>query len=124
MTSNDLKDAILQLECKQANELFLLKKEFRNTYETLKPINLLKSTISNLLSVSEFKGNILDAGISLAAGLLSKKTVVGSSHNPIKQLLGTFLQIGVTSLVSKNTEGIKSNANRLLDFFLRKKSDH
>ena len=122
MTSNDLKDAILQLECKQANELFLLKKEFRNTYETLKPVNLLKSSFSNLLSDSDFKGNILDTVISLAAGFLSKKTVVGSSHNPIKQLLGTFLQIGVTSLVSKNTEGIKSNANRLLDFFLRKKS--
>ena len=58
--------------------------------------------------------------MSLTAGYLSKKVTVGATHNPLKQLLGTLLQVGVTSLVSKNSEGIKSIAGTLINYFSRK----
>jgi hypothetical protein len=41
-------------------------------------------------------------------GYLSKKIVIGSTNNPIKQILGYALQLGVTGVASKNADDIKS----------------
>lgn len=117
----ELRASILFLEIKQANEGRLLKEQFKVTYESLKPVNLLKHSLSNLATVPDFKGDLLNAAVSLASGYLSKKVIIGATSNPIKQLLGSLLQMGVTSLVSKNSEGIKSIALNLLNNFLTKK---
>jgi len=114
-TTVDLKSTIQQLEYKQANELLLLKRQFHITYEGLKPANLIKSTFHELTTGPEFKGNILNATLSVAAGYLSKKVAIGSTHNPLKQILGTILQLGVTSVVSKNADGIKTVAAHLIN---------
>ncbi len=119
----ELKAAIMFLEVRQINEGKLLKEQFKITYESLKPVNLLKHTISNLATAPDFKGDLLSAAISLASGYLSKKIVIGSSHNPLKQLLGNLLQMGVTGLVSKNTDGIKSLAMNLITNLLNKRSE-
>ena len=118
----ELKESILLLELKQAYEIELLKEQFKITYENLKPINLIKNQIGKLIENSDFKGGILNAGLGIAAGFLSKKAVVGSTHNPIKQLLGTLLQIGVTNIVSKNADGIKSGVVDLIGNFLNRKN--
>ena len=39
----DLNIAILQLESKQAEEEKLLKEQFQHTYESIKPINIIKN---------------------------------------------------------------------------------
>ena len=43
-TAAELKNAIQQLEVKQAGEFKLMKEEFKNTYENLKLINIIKNT--------------------------------------------------------------------------------
>jgi len=120
-TTVDLKNTIQQLEYKQANELLFLKRQFHITYESLKPVNLIKSSFHELTTAPEFKGNILDATLSIAAGYISKKVAIGATHNPLKQLLGTILQLGVTSVVSKNTDGIKSVAAKFINTMFAKK---
>lgn len=120
-TTTELRESILLLEVKQEIEGVLLKEQFKVTYESLKPINLIKKTISELTSSPDFKGDLLNATLSLSAGYLSKKLVVGTSHNPIKQLLGSLIQMGVASIVSKNTDGIKSVAMNIISHFLNKK---
>src|ERR1700751_562635 len=93
----ELKEQIFLLEAKQADEKQLLKDEVKNLHESLKPTNLIKNAVGELTSLPDFKGNILNAVVSIAAGFFSKKIAIGSTHNPIKQLLGTLLQMGVTS---------------------------
>jgi hypothetical protein len=122
ITAIDLKNKIQLLEAKQANELFLLKENFYTTFESLKPVNIIKKTLTELTTTPNFKGNIIDTTVSIAAGYLSKKITVGATHNPLKQLLGTLLQIGVTNVVSKNTDGIKSIAARLITTVFKKKN--
>jgi hypothetical protein len=117
----DLKKAIQLLEIKRANEAVLLKEEFKKTYETLRPSNLVKKTLAELVTAPGLKGDLLTTAISLAAGYLSKKTAVGSTHNPIKQLLGTVLQMGVTKIVSNNSDGIKSTLSNLINLIISKK---
>lgn len=120
-TAADLKSAIQQLEKKQAVEWTLLHDQLLITYESLKPVNLIKGTLRELTTAPDFKGNILDTALSLAAGYLSKKVVVGATHNPLKYLFGALLQMGVTSIVSKNTDGIKSAARHVINNIFRKK---
>lgn len=118
----ELRNSILLLELKQSEDAFLLKKEILKTYENLKPVNLIKNAFNKFVEAPDFKTNLLNATLSLASGYLAKKITIGSTHNPIKQLLGTVLQMGVTSLVSKNSSDIKSTIANLFTKFLHKKT--
>ncbi len=117
----ELRASILLLEIKQANEQALLKEELKITAEKLLPINLIKNTLKELTSESDLKGELLSTSLSLAAGYLSKKVAIGSTNNPFKQILGTLLQLAVTSIVSKNADGIKSTASTIINNLFSKK---
>lgn len=111
---DELRESILLLEIKQVEEEALLREQFKLTYESLKPVNLIKSTLENLTDLPDLKASVIDTSVSLVAGFLSKKIMVGSSHNPFKEMFGSILQMGVTNLVSKNISNIKSLANQIL----------
>ncbi|MDZ4664059.1 MAG: hypothetical protein SGJ15_04220 [Bacteroidota bacterium] len=116
----ELKESIYLLEIKQAHEALLLKEQFKQTVENLRPINLIKDKLSDIISSPNLKHDVINGVLGLAAGYLSKKIVVGSTHNPLKKLLGAVLQMGVTSLVSKNADGIKSNVASILSSVFNK----
>jgi hypothetical protein len=119
----ELKEAILLLETKQLNEGALLKSQIKITYEKLRFVNLIKNSINELNQTPDFKEKILNATLSLAAGYLSKKVVLGNADNqsPLKKILGTILQLAVTSTVATNTDGIKLVAKNLMNSFFNEK---
>jgi hypothetical protein len=119
----DLKIAIRQLEFKQANEWPILKDHFHHTYESLKPLTLLKNTFKEFTTLPEVKDNIAGTLAGLTAGFLSKALVTGASHHPVKRLLGTMLQLGVTNVVSRNPEAMKSMAGYVVNFFKKKEEE-
>ena len=104
-TAAELKTAIKQLEAMQANELSLIKGEFLHVCDSLQPINLIKNSFKSIISSPDLKDNIIDTSIGLAAGLLSKAIIIGTSHNPIKKLLGTVLQAGMPVAASVTIVG-------------------
>lgn len=104
----ELRDAIVQLESKQLEDKRLLKEQFVSTYESLRPINLIKTTIKDLIASPDLKSNLFSAFLGIAAGYLSKRATFGLSHNPLKNILGSFLQLGVSNVVAKKSGGIKS----------------
>lgn len=116
--TSQLQEKILLLEAKQQNDKVLLKEQFKLSFESLKPINLVKDAFNELTNLSGFDGNTLDTSLGIAAGYFSKKIVVGSSKNPFKKILGNLVQAGVTSYVVNNTDQIKSMATRLKTSFL------
>lgn len=120
-TVDELRGTILLLEIKQANEKALLNEQFETTLENLKPANLIKNTLKDLNSSPDFKGGLLNTALSIGAGYLSKKVTVGSSGGPLKQVLGSLIQMGVTTLVSKNADGIKSKTMSVISNLFRKK---
>ena len=109
------------MEIEQKAEGALLKEQFKITYESLKPVNLISNTIKDLVKSPNLNGDLLNTALSLGAGYLSKKAAVGNTSNPLKQLLGTLLQMGVTSLVSKNSGAIKSIGSELFSRLLSPK---
>lgn len=120
-TSADLKNAIKILELEQAASGQLLREQFYITYESLKPVNLLKSTLSDVASSPFLIDNIINTALGLATGYLSKKIVVGTSANLFRKLLGSFLQLGVTNTVSQHPENIKSLGKFIVQQLFRKK---
>lgn len=105
INETDLLDqTILSLKLKQAEEFDSLKNQFHATYESIKPINLIKNAFSTLTDSPVIKNNILNNVIGLSTGYLSKKLILGSSHNPIKRVLGTLLQFVITNVVSKHSK--------------------
>lgn len=121
-TIQELNSSILLLENRQAQELIVLKDQYELTYESLKPLNILKSTFKELVTAPDFKENLLNASVSLGAGFLSKKITIGSTNNPFKKIFGNFLQMGVTKVVSSNMDGIKEKASDILSVIFNKKS--
>ncbi|MES2655484.1 MAG: hypothetical protein V4620_07845 [Bacteroidota bacterium] len=116
-----LKQRIALLTIQQANDERLLKEQFKTSFEALKPVNLIKNTFRELSQEPDFKDDLLSAAMGIASGYISKKLAVGNSHNPIKQVLGMLLQVAITSLVSKNADGIKSTIMLLIKKLTSKK---
>jgi hypothetical protein len=119
----ELKEAISLLEIKRDKEEQLLKEQLKTTYENLKPINLIKNKFNELISAPDLKANVLKSVLSVAAGYLTNKVAVGSTHNPLKKLLGVLLQMGVTSLVASNADEIKKTATDLINTFFNEKNE-
>ena len=119
--SEDLKNAIIELERKRNVEEAAIKYQFKETCETLKPANILKNTVSEVAASPKFRHNILNIAIGLGAGYLSKKIVVGRSAGLLKRTLGTALQFGVASLVAKReaTDGSEKKGGLLKRIFSR-----
>ena len=104
----NLKETILQLELKQAVELKRLREQLHLTYESIKPINLVKNTFKEVAASEELTDNIVNTSVGLAAGYVSKRIFEKASHSPFRKLLGTALLFGVTNLVSKHPHTVKS----------------
>ncbi|MCX6181686.1 MAG: hypothetical protein NT150_07155 [Bacteroidetes bacterium] len=117
----ELQNAIQQLEIKRANEYVLLTEQFHTTYESLKPLNIIKNTFNEVTSSPNFKDDLLGVTVGMATGYLSKAILIGATHNPIKKLLGTILQMGVSTAVAKNPDTIKSVIGSITDLFSKKK---
>jgi hypothetical protein len=116
-----LKDAIQLLEVERADKGRLLKEQFFLTYESFRPVNLLKGTLKDIASSPYLIDNILSTGIGLASGFLSKKVFIGASGNKLRKLIGYVLQFGVTNFVAQRPDAIKSFGRIFFKLIHRKK---
>lgn len=116
-----LKNAIQSLESEQAEKGQQLKKQFLLTYESFKPVNLIKSTLNDVNSSPYLIDNILSTAMSVATGFISKKIFIGASGNKFRKLIGHILQFGVTNFVAQHHGTISSLGHTAVQFFLRKK---
>ena len=116
-----LKNAIQLLEVEQGAKGQLLKAQFYVTYESLKPVNLLKSALHDISSSPFLIHNILSTAMGIASGFLTNKIFVGASGNMIRKLLGSVLQFGVTNVVAQHPDTLKSYGQMILQYFLRRR---
>ncbi len=112
-----LKESIRLLEIRQAEEGVILKEQFKETFESLKPFNLIKSSLKELTGSSEIKNNLFESVVSILTGYLTKKIMINTKGGPLMKIVGAVLQFGVTSLVSKNAEKIRILLADLIERF-------
>jgi len=113
-----LKESIRQLELKQAEEGEQLKVQFKATYESLKLVNIIKSSIKDITESVEIKNSLFESIVSVLSGYVTKKLMISSKSNPFMKIIGLILQFGVTNLVAKNAEAIRTYITELIDKFM------
>ena len=117
----ELKNAIQLLEVEHVEKGQLLKEQFFITYESLKPVNLLRRTVNDIASSPYLIDNILGSAMGLVSGFVSKKIFIGASGNKLRKLLGHVLQLGVTNFVALHPGAIKTIGWSFIQHFTRKK---
>ncbi len=121
-TSSELLEAIKILEAEQDFKGQVLKTQFFLTYESLKPINLINSTLKDISSSPYLLDNILGTAMGLVSGFLSRKLIVGGSSSIIRKLLGSILQFGVTNLVAQHPDMLKNLGRFIMQIISPNKS--
>lgn len=115
-----LEHSILVKELELEVESKLLKIHFLEAYESLKPINLIKTTFKQVVSSSHLKENIADGIIGMATGFVAKKIIMGKTHNPITHILGKIIEVVVANKVVNNAGEIKAIADILVKKLVEK----
>ena len=119
-----LNEMISQLEVRQEEQGRELKEQLLISYESLKPLNLIKSSIKDL-SNSELKDGLVDSVLSILSGYITQRLIIRKSKNPLKRIIASFIQIGATKLIAKNIDLIKDllylQIDRVANFVERKK---
>lgn len=122
VTIVDLKNAIEQLEAKRANELSILKVQFLEVGEILKPANIIQNTIKKIITTPDLRGNAINAVFGLATGAVATKLFMGKVSNPVSKLVvGAIMGMATSAGASKAVAGMKSIGGSLLNKLFRKK---
>ena len=122
-SATELRVAILQLESKRIEEEKILKEHFRLAFDSIKPINLIKSTFNEAVSSPELKDSIVNTLVGMTAGYLSKILFERVTKSPFKKLMGTVLMFSIKNIVSKNPETIKTLGEKFIAIFQSKQDD-
>ena|ERR1035437_6622778 len=117
----EIKIAIQNLEFEHEVQGQLLKEQLLITIESLKPVNLIKSSLHEITSSPYLIDNMLGAVMGLAGGYVSRLITVGTSHNLFRKIAGSILQFGVTNVVSRHSDIITFVGNLISKKFLSKK---
>ncbi len=106
--TTELDVAIKRLERKIKLQEADLQDHFHTLLVSMKPTNILKTTIHEVQESPELKHNLFRVALGLGAGYFSKKMVVGKSAGLVKKALGAALQFGVTQFVAKKNDNGES----------------
>ena len=111
--SDALKHSIVILEIRRDVQLKHLKEHFQITYDSLRPVNILKNTLKELTKSPDLKSSISSGVIGIASGYILKNILFRSSYNPLKILAGIVVQSVATNLGAKNSDLIKTSVQKL-----------
>lgn len=117
-----LKENIRLLEIRQAEEAMQLKQQFRITYESLKPINLIKSSLQELVESTEVKNNLFESLLAILSAYLSK-TIITSKSNIFMKIIRVFAHFGLSNLIISNAETIRNYLTNLIASFFTPKEE-
>lgn len=99
-----LQSTLRTLEQRQSSEGQALRDHFRLTYETMRPANLIKSALTEVTQSQDLKDHLVSTGVGLVAGHASKAVFESVSDSPIKGLVGTAIQFGITNAVARHPD--------------------
>ncbi|OFY44367.1 MAG: hypothetical protein A2X18_01820 [Bacteroidetes bacterium GWF2_40_14] len=116
-----LREAITQMSYEHALQGELLKEQFSITLDSLRPVNLIKDTFRDVVESPDLISNVINTSLGLAAGYITNKVFVGSHGGLLKRLLGSIIQMGVTTAIAVNPDMVKSFGIKILQTILSRK---
>ncbi len=97
---DSLSASIAALEQKKDAEFQSLKEQLRETGQSLKPANLIKSALHDVAASSQLKSLLIKTAIGLAVGYVVKRLITKTQKTNKKQILGNAMQYGISYLAS------------------------
>lgn len=116
----ELKLAIQTLEFERDIQGQMLKEKLLDTFESLKPVNMLKNSLHEITSSPYLIDNMLGSVLGLVSGYVSRKIAVGTSHNLFRKITGTLLQFGITNIVAQHPDILKTVGNFVIEKVVHK----
>ncbi len=113
---SEIKSAIAELEQQQKMQLEMLKQNASETYENLKPANLLRSTLESTISSPSVKRIILNNAAGLATGYITQRLIIKNKDTFVTKLLGTLVNLLVAHAVAHNADTIKKWGEQFIEF--------
>lgn len=120
-SASGLKSAIQTLNVEQTIKKEQLMRQFDLTFQKFKPVHLVDDFLNDIVSTPHLVNKVLATAVGLATGYLSKKVFIGTSGNLLRKLVGSALQIGVTSVIARHPDATKLIGKHILQYFFRKK---
>ena len=120
--SQDLDNAIIELERRKVIQESILKQQYRDTVDHFRPKNLLKSAFNNILEPGDTRSTLLKAAGGLGVGLLTKNLLLGKTTSVIGKLASNALKVTATNSVIKNTDKITAWGTAIFHNLFSKKN--
>ena len=89
-SSEELKDAIRQLEYKQKSDQELLREQISIVRESLTPAKLIKTTFNEVFTAPSLIKTVLSTVFGLTAGYFTKRYFTGIPGTLLKRLLSSI----------------------------------
>ena len=111
--SETLKKSVEVLRLKREQQGLLMKENFTELIESLRPSNIIKHSLEEITD-PEHPGDLGKAAIGVASGIIAKKLLFRSSSNPLKKLAGVAVQALVTKIAASQSDNIKASGKNIL----------
>ena len=118
----NIQEKIIALEKKRHEEGIVLKGQFLDLYERLKPANLIKGAIHDIITPPGVKHHFLIQAMSITAGFLVKKYFQGKANNQFQNLIGSVAMSGLSYVAMNNPTPLIMVGKRILTALFRKKN--
>ena len=118
----DLKSLKMRIEFLEKNRVYqkeAIIDEAHSFMESLKPANLFRSLLHSVQTSSELKSDILHGLVGVGTGFLTNKMLLSSFHGPLKNILATVVQAGITNVAVKYPDEIKAKSISFLTRMLQ-----
>ncbi len=123
-STTELRDNIKLLEERRIVQGHLLKEEFSQVVESLKPSNIIKNSFSGMASSPHVMRNIIIGVLGVTAAYFSRKKLKKAKNNPVRKLMATVIQAGIASLLAVKGEVIKEKVYLIFNnIFSKKKTE-
>lgn len=119
----DLDQAIArmeQLKTEQREEIVFL---FKETAHSLNPVTLIKDKLSDITGPGETRNSLLTTIGGMAAGMLTKKILIGKTNNVVTSFIGNLIKTGTFSLIQGQADKISAYATAIYHNLGKNKTD-
>lgn len=121
-STTQIRDNIKLLEERRIVQGQLLKEEFSQVVESLKPSNIIKNSFSGMASSPHVMRNIIIGVMGVTAAYFSRKKLKKTKNNPVRKLMATVIQAGIASLIAVKGEVIKEKVYLIFRSIFSKKN--
>ena len=120
--SKELQAAIVELEKRRVIQESLLKEQFSAVKESLKPVNMIKRTISKITHTPEIRDGVLKTVAGVGLGLLTKNMFIGKAYPVVKSLFGNAVENSVDKTIKTSADTVKAYGTAIYNNLFKKKA--